>query len=394
VTTSKSVVVYGASGFTGRLVAEYLRELALPFVAAGRDEARVRSVMERVPGIETADYEVVGVEHSRDALADLLVDADVICNTVGPFIEYGHEVVGACLDAGCHYLDTSGEQNWMIEAEDAWSQRFAECSLLLAPSTAHMYTTGHIAANICLETPGLDTLDVLALWNGFPTYASAQTIFAVLMADHYYLDRNAYARWPRAAAYEVAVPGQHEVAIALPWGGGAHPVWFRRDPRVANCRVLGGVFDRQLMEGIVEVAKRLEEEVKPLAPDEQRAALSERAASLQAGMLPRENQLVNRSLDSVYASGPLGTVHCVLQGTCNYKQTGLLQAYAAHHLVNSGSRRVGFASACQAFGHRELLGVLQSFGLSGTPVVNGQVSATPVQNIGPATVPVPAPVAH
>jgi hypothetical protein len=87
---------------------------------------------------------------------------------------------------------------------------------------------------------------------------------------------------------------------------------------------------------------------------------------------------VNISLDSVHATGPLGSVHCVLRGASNYKQTGLLQAYSAYHLVHGSPRRVGFASACQAFGHRELLGVLQSFGLSGVPKVTGDVSPQPL----------------
>ena len=43
----KPVVVYGASGYTGRLVCEYLRELHVPFIAAGRDKARVQAVMEK-----------------------------------------------------------------------------------------------------------------------------------------------------------------------------------------------------------------------------------------------------------------------------------------------------------------------------------------------------------
>jgi hypothetical protein len=86
-------------------------------------------------------------------------------------------------------------------------------------------------------------------------------------------------------------------------------------------------------------------------------------------MPPRENPRINISVDSVHASGPLGRAHCVIYGNCNYKQTGLLNAYAAFQLVNGGSRRVGFASACQAFGHRELLGVLKGFGLVQDPVV-------------------------
>ncbi len=80
-------------------------------------------------------------------------------------------------------------------------------------------------------------------------------------------------------------------------------------------------------------------------------------------MPPRENPRLNTSLDSVYASGPLGRAHCVIHGNQNYKQSGLLQAYAAYSLLQQPPKRVGFASGCQAFGHRELLGVLRSFGL-------------------------------
>ena len=84
-------------------------------------------------------------------------------------------------------------------------------------------------------------------------------------------------------------------------------------------------------------------------------------------MPPRENPRVNKSLDSVHASGPLGRAHCVIHGNSNYQQTGLLQAYAAYSLLQTPPKRVGFASGCQAFGHQELLGVLRSFGLVSEP---------------------------
>jgi Family of unknown function (DUF5938) len=63
------------------------------------------------------------------------------------------------------------------------------------------------------------------------------------------------------------------------------------------------------------------------------------------------------------ASAPLGRAHCVIHGNSNYQQTGLMQAYGAHSLLQQPPKGVGFASGCQAFGHRELLGVLRSFGL-------------------------------
>jgi hypothetical protein len=86
-------------------------------------------------------------------------------------------------------------------------------------------------------------------------------------------------------------------------------------------------------------------------------------------MPPRENPRINKSVDSVHASGPLARAHCVIFGNCNYKQTGLLQAFAAASLLQQAPKRVGFASGCQAFGHHELLGALRSFGLVQAPVL-------------------------
>ncbi|HXP56741.1 MAG TPA: saccharopine dehydrogenase NADP-binding domain-containing protein, partial [Streptosporangiaceae bacterium] len=105
---SKPVVVYGASGYTGRLICEYLREFNIPFIAAGRDKARIAEALEKVPGLDTVEYEIVEVSHDVQPLAELFDGARVVCNTVGPFAEYGPEVVEACLAAGCHYTDTSG----------------------------------------------------------------------------------------------------------------------------------------------------------------------------------------------------------------------------------------------------------------------------------------------
>src|ERR1700729_1911793 len=93
----KPVVVYGASGYTGRLVCEYLRELHIPFIAAGRDKARTQAVMDKIPGIETADYAVVEVDHNVEALTKLFSGANVVSNMVCLFSKYGPVTVKACL---------------------------------------------------------------------------------------------------------------------------------------------------------------------------------------------------------------------------------------------------------------------------------------------------------
>lgn len=370
--SDKPVIVYGASGYTGRLICEYLREYNVPFTAAGRDAGKLKSSMEtNVAGIETAQYEVATTEHTVEALTELFRGSSVVCNTVGPFARYGPEVVEACLAAGVHYLDTTGEQDWVITCDEKYGADFAAAGLLLAPGVAQMYTTGEIAAQLCLERPGLDTLDIAVFWGGSPTIASTQTILVnAAMSTAHYLEQNTYQPWdPEAGLYSLSIPGQHELALALPWGGTSHPVWFKKDPRVATVRALGGVFNRPLMLGVPQIVAAALEATKDMDLDAKYDALDATAAQVMNQMPPRENPRLNKSLDSVHASGPLGRAHCVIHGNSNYKQTGLLQAYAAYALLQQPPLRVGFASASQAFGHRELLGALRAFGLVMEPVL-------------------------
>jgi short subunit dehydrogenase-like uncharacterized protein len=370
--SKKPVIVYGASGYTGRLVCEYLREYNIPFIAAGRSADKLHAAMKaNVAGIETASYEVVEVPHTTDALTRLFTGASVVLNTVGPFAKFGHEVVQACLAAKCHYTDTTGEQDWLITLDQEYGTKFANANLLLSPGIAQMYTTGEIAAQLCLETPGLDTLDIAVFWGGSPTIASTQTILVnAAMAKAYHLQQNEYVEHqPDAGLYHLAIPGQHEMALALPWGGTSHPVWFKRDPRVANVKVLGGVFNKALMLGVPQIVAAALKATENMNPDDRYTALAQTAAGVMNTMPPRENPRINKSVDSVHAQGPLARAHCVIYGNCNYKQTGLLQAYAAASLLQQMPRRVGFASGCQAFGHRELLGQLKAFGLVQNPVL-------------------------
>jgi short subunit dehydrogenase-like uncharacterized protein len=359
----KPVIVYGASGFSGRLVAEYLREYNVPFIAAGRNRDKIEKVMKSAPGIETADYEIAEVGSSADEMAALLSCAKVVCNTVGPFIYSGPRVIEACLKSGCHYLDISGEQAWIRQVAEKWSEPFAQRGLLAAPASAFMSAPSDAAARICLENTGIDTLEILTMFRGTPTFGSTQTIFAVLQTEAYFLEQNQYKRWPPATAIEVVAPGQIQTQLALAWGGFPHPVWFKNHPQVANVKSFGGLLDRQIMESVVATEKLYLKEIAPLAKEERERRLAEMANSVQTGTPPRENSRENRTIDVIVGRGSTEFMQYVLVGTCCYKQTGLIQAFAAHHLLFSAPRKVGFASAAEAFGSRELLGVLENHGL-------------------------------
>jgi short subunit dehydrogenase-like uncharacterized protein len=116
------VVVWGATGFTGRLTAESLLErygLAgeLRWALAGRNAAKleaVRSEMARETGVN-ADALPILIANADDAesMRDLARRARVVCTTVGPYALYGNHLVAACAELGTHYCDLTGEVHWI-----------------------------------------------------------------------------------------------------------------------------------------------------------------------------------------------------------------------------------------------------------------------------------------
>ncbi|MDH4008200.1 MAG: DUF5938 domain-containing protein [Desulfuromonadales bacterium] len=357
----KPVVIYGANGYTGRLIAEYLREYQIPFIAAGRSREKIEDVMSRVPGIETADYEVVEVKDTVEDLTELLTGCKVLCNTVGPFVKYAETAIQASLNAGVHYIDTSGEQEYLRTIKEKFGPAYAEKGLVLSPSTAYMHAPLDIAANIVLENEAIHTLECSVLVQGIPTFGSTQTIFAMLGLENCFLQDNEYVEWPRAKGYEVSFPGRLATNLCHPWGGGPLPVWFKDTPQVRNLRQLTAFNNREMFEQLIDLQKHYEENIRPLPKEEAEAMMSKMAADMQPGMPPRENRLIHQSFDVVCGRGNSETRTCIIRSGPPYLMTGALQAAAADKLLSSGPEKVGFASPCEAFGYKYLLGAMKNF---------------------------------
>lgn len=110
------VIVYGATGFTGRLVAEYLNTqyagADIKWAMAGRSSEKLEAVRAEM-GISEDIPLIVADSNKPASLADMASQAKAICTTVGPYQLYGDPVVQACVDNGTDYVDLSGEPAWM-----------------------------------------------------------------------------------------------------------------------------------------------------------------------------------------------------------------------------------------------------------------------------------------
>jgi short subunit dehydrogenase-like uncharacterized protein len=105
------IVVYGASGFTGELVAQYLASQPAPlrWALAGRSADKLSKVRERLQTRGTPPEIVIADAADAQALARLAARTRVVLTTVGPYVRYGEPLVKACAEAGTHYVDLTGE---------------------------------------------------------------------------------------------------------------------------------------------------------------------------------------------------------------------------------------------------------------------------------------------
>ena len=111
------IIIYGASGFTGRLVTEYMGKTygqSISWAMAGRNEEKLAEVRAEV-GAPEATPLVIADADDLDSLRIMVKRADCILTTVGPYQLYGSELVGLCAEEGTHYVDLSGEPGWMHE---------------------------------------------------------------------------------------------------------------------------------------------------------------------------------------------------------------------------------------------------------------------------------------
>jgi short subunit dehydrogenase-like uncharacterized protein len=120
------IVVYGATGFTGRLVAEYLAarykgDKNLKWAMAGRSLDKLKSVRDAI-GAPSDTPLVVADAGDAASLKAMVNDTKSIITTVGPYMLYGNELLAACAAAGVDYFDLCGEPIWMrqkIEQHEA-----------------------------------------------------------------------------------------------------------------------------------------------------------------------------------------------------------------------------------------------------------------------------------
>jgi short subunit dehydrogenase-like uncharacterized protein len=156
-TQSGPIAIYGASGFTGGLIARELRRRGGDFVIAGRDRGKLEALSADLGGVATAAVSL----DDRVGLRELLDPCAAVVACAGPFTLHGEPLVRAAVDAGTHYLDTTGEQPFIRMVFDRYGEAAAEKGVALVSGMGFDYVPGDMLA--ALVADGMGPLDEIAL---------------------------------------------------------------------------------------------------------------------------------------------------------------------------------------------------------------------------------------
>jgi short subunit dehydrogenase-like uncharacterized protein len=150
------IVLFGATGYTGRLVAEAMVGRGTRPVLAGRDGDALALLADRLGGLETAVADV-----SRPGSVRALVEeGDVLVTTVGPFARWGEAALDAAIDARAVYIDSTGEPQFIRRVFEREGPRAQAAGTALLTAFGYDWVPGNLAGALALRAAGPRTAGV------------------------------------------------------------------------------------------------------------------------------------------------------------------------------------------------------------------------------------------
>jgi short subunit dehydrogenase-like uncharacterized protein len=348
--TAGRVVLFGATGYTGRLTAEALAAAGSRPVLAGRDRDRLEALAGRLGDLPVAEADTA----RPDSVRALVGPGDVLVSTVGPFLVRGEPAVRAAVDAGAAYLDATGEPPFLRRVFEEHGPRAAgRCGLV--PAFGYDFVPGNLAGALALadagEPPGPTRVTVGYFVTGGGGFSSGTMASGAGLLEPGFAWRDGRLRRERTARRVRAFPVGGRDRLAVSYGGSEHYALPRLAPGLREVEVYLGWFGRRSR--AVQAASAVG---APLARLPGSRALGRAAAGRLArhtGQGPDEAaRQRGRSLIVALASDAegreLARIH--LRGPDPYTLTARLLAWGARRAAAGGLATTGALGPVDAFG--------------------------------------------
>lgn len=353
------IVVYGATGFTGSLVARNLKQLDAVFTPAGRDPAKLEALSDDLGG---APLKAMAANDAA-GLREMLEGCSVVIGCAGPFTLHGEGLVAAAAETGTHYLDTTGEQPFIRMVFEKYGERAAETGAALVSGMGFDYLPGDMLAALVAEGMGpLEEIVVAYHVDGFaPTHGTALSALEIMRGGDVVWNDGEWRSAPRSAnggRWRFPDPIGEQRMLRYPAG---EQITVPR--HVETKRV------RTLLDGMVVPPRLMPLAVisSPLLGLAMRTPMRSAAGSL-IRRLPaapsEEDRKKSRFTISCEARGQSGVRRGTLTGRDVYGLTAASLAHAAAICADPAYDRRGALAPAQAFDPAEFLSALADFVLS------------------------------
>lgn len=169
------IALYGATGYTGRLVAKELSDAGTDFVLSGRNQAKLEALAEELGRSVPC---VAATVDDPESLRSLLEGCAAVIDCAGPFAYFGEPVLKAAIETSTHYLDTSGEQPYLNMVFKRYGAEAERNGVAAIPAMGFDFVPGDMLASLCAE--GMGRLQCLSLAytvrNFTPTQGTALSV--------------------------------------------------------------------------------------------------------------------------------------------------------------------------------------------------------------------------
>ena len=122
------LIIWGATGYTGKLVCEYIfknyKNTNLKWALGGRDKSKIKSLISSL-NLTSIPY-LIADSNNKNSLLDMTKMTKTICSTVGPYAKYGTLLVEACIESKTNYCDITGETQWIRKIIDKFHAKAVE----------------------------------------------------------------------------------------------------------------------------------------------------------------------------------------------------------------------------------------------------------------------------
>lgn len=207
------VLIYGASGYTAKLLLQFPVPDGQQWILAGRN----KEALSNLASVKGLDYECFSVEES-EKMHIALREVDVLLNLAGPYIHTAVPFMQACLETGTHYLDITGELEvfqWAAEKNDA----ALKAGIMLMPGCGFdVVATDAVAKFLSVRLPGAEELLLAFVSNGGMSRGTMRSALNKLGKAG--AERKAGVLVPRPIGHkqmQLELGGKSHHMVSIPW---------------------------------------------------------------------------------------------------------------------------------------------------------------------------------